>query len=582
MKRYLFCLSLAVTLALPSAAAPTQLVDEAPSSIQHRPDGSFLIDFGKVSFANLRLAAPAGRPAEITVHLGESLLENRVNRKPPGSVRYAAIKLSLDGKVPSIAAPAPDKRNTTHPSAVLTPPEWGVILPFRWVEIEGWPGELCPEHITRRSAFLTAWDDSAASFTSSDPRLNGIWELCKYSIKATTFAGIYVDGDRERIPYEADAYLNQISHYTTDRDLQIARDSFDFLIKKPTWPSEWPPHMVFMAYADFMHTADIAWLAPRYEALKSKLLTSRARADGLIQSNAAQISRDDIVDWPTTERDGYVFTPINTVVNAFHLRTLTLMAEMATALGKTVDAEDFTAREKKARAAFQEILFNPATGSYRDGEGTDHSSQHANLFSLAFHLVPEENRVAVTRAILQKQMACSVYAAQYLLEGLFQNELGREALTLITAPTDRSWKHMFESGTTITWEAWDQKHKPNQDWNHAWGAAPANLFPRFILGAQALTPGWKRTLIRPHPGDLKSASGKIPTPSGPILIQWENANNFRLTVTLPVNLNAQIELPATPESSGVMLNGQSVSAKRVANRWILSDAITGTATLEVK
>ena len=22
--------------------------------------------------------------------------------------------------------------------------------------------------------------------------------------------------------------------------------------------------------------------------------------------------------------------------------------------------------------------------------------------------------------------------------------------------------------------------KPNQDWNHAWGAAPANLLPRFL------------------------------------------------------------------------------------------------------
>ena len=44
---------------------------------------------------------------------------------------------------------------------------------------------------------------------------------------------------------------------------------------------------------------------------------------------------------------------------------------------------------------------------------------------------------------------------------------------------------MVESGTTITWEAWDQKYKPNQDWNHAWGAAPANLLPRFVLGAQA-------------------------------------------------------------------------------------------------
>ena len=68
----------------------------------------------------------------------------------------------------------------------------------------------------------------------------------------------------------------------------------------------------------------------------------------------------------------------------------------------------------------------------------------------------------------------------------------QKALSLITAPTDRSWRHMVESGATITWEAWDHKYKPNQDWNHAWGAAPANLLPRYLLGAASATPGWAK------------------------------------------------------------------------------------------
>ena len=81
-------------------------------------------------------------------------------------------------------------------------------MPFRWIEIEGLPGELRPERVRRRAAFARTWDDQAAAFASSDEMLNQIWELCHYSIKATTFAGIYVDGDRERTAYEGDAYLN--------------------------------------------------------------------------------------------------------------------------------------------------------------------------------------------------------------------------------------------------------------------------------------------------------------------------------------------------------------------------------------
>jgi alpha-L-rhamnosidase len=84
----------------------------------------------------------------------------------------------------------------------------------------------------------------------------------------------------------------------------------------------------------------------------------------------------------------------------------------------------------------------------------------------------------------------------------------------MTASGDRSWGHMVNSGTTITWEAWDSRYKPNQDWNHAWGAAPANLLPRFVLGVQPLTPGWKQALVRPNPGLLAGANGRVPPPWG--------------------------------------------------------------------
>jgi len=132
--------------------------------------------------------------------------------------------LQLDGEKSLVVSPPPDKRNTEtkspkHPPAILTPPEWGVVLPFRWVEQgRSGPNRSCgrppiPKHGTimpRRLNHPTKCSTGYGNFA-------GI------SIKATTFAGLYVDGDRERIPYEADAYLNQLSHYYTDNDVQMAR-----------------------------------------------------------------------------------------------------------------------------------------------------------------------------------------------------------------------------------------------------------------------------------------------------------------------------------------------------------------------
>jgi hypothetical protein len=585
--RAILCLGYLACLVVSSMASPVRLVAQAPESITTVAPGVFLVDFGRVAFGNLRLSPPPGAKGTVKLHFGEAAKDGRVNRKPPGTVRYAAVEMKLDGAKPLIAAPAVNKRNTEttgggHPPAILTPPEWGVVLPFRWVEIEGWPGELKPEYLTRQAGFASTWDDQAASFHSSDELLNRVWDLCRYSIKATTFAGIYVDGDRERIPYEADAYLNQISHYATDNDIQMARDTYDHLMKHPTWPTEWAFHMIFMAHADWMHTGDRAWLAPRYEALKAKLLLERARPDGLMVSNKKQVQNDDIVDWPVAERDGFVFKPVNTVINAFHLRSLALMAEIATALGKDSEAADYRARGEKALAAFQDKLFDTGAGLYRDGEGTDHHSLHANLFPLAFGLVPATQHAGITAWLGKRGMACSVYAAQYLLEGLFANNSGAAALALITAPNDRSWKHMVESGTTITWEAWDQKYKPNQDWNHAWGAAPANLLPRFVLGAQPLTAGWKRVLIRPNPGALKSAGGRIPTPRGPIQIDWKNESPLKIAITLPAGVSAKVELPAPASSKGVSIAGKPVAAKRVGSRWHLENDVSGTLVIEVE
>ena len=574
---------------LPSAMClaehPASLVEQRPVEISSPASNVILIDFGRVAFGNLELTPPADATGTITVHFGEKSKAGRVDRKPPGTVRYKNTTAKLKGGVPMVVAPPVDKRNTElvskrHPPAILTPAKWGVVLPFRWVEIEGWPGELRPDQIVRRAAFASNWDDDAASFESSDEMLNRVWELCRYSIKATTFAGVYVDGDRERIPYEADAYLNQISHYSADHDIQIARRTFDHLMKHGTWPTEWAPHMVFMAHADWMHTGDDDWIAKRYKALKSKTLFNRVGPDGLVRSNDKQRKRDDIVDWPKAERDGFAFTKVNTVVNAFYLAAMNKMADMARAIGKDDEANEIEKRVKQTLTKFQNRLFDSKNGIYRDGVGTAHSSHHANLFPLAFGLVPTKDRKSVVDWLSSRDMRCSVYGAQYLLEGLFQNGAEEKALQLMIADNDRSWRHMVESDTTITWEAWDMKYKPNQDWNHAWGAAPANLLPRFVLGAQPIEAGWKRALVRPCPASLKHAKGKIPTPRGPILIDWNNESKFQMSVTLPDGVTAKVELPASEGSTGVTVNGEHAEAQQVGSRWILAEDISGTVKIE--
>ena len=567
-------------LANPAQGAPVSLYLQKPTSVIREPNGDFLLDFGRVAFGNLLLTPKPASTGELTIRFGESLRDGRIDRTPPGTVRYAEVKVVLDGH-PVIVAPPVNPRNT-KPPAVLTPARMGVLTPFRWIEISGWTGDLGVKAVQRRASFDSTWNDNAASFHSSDSMLDRIWDLSHYSIKATTFAGIFVDGDRERLAYEADAYQNQLGYYGGDANSQMERDTFKRLMRYPTWPTEWAPHIIFIAYADWMQTADKNWLARNYDGLKTKMLTERIGADELVHSTPAQIAHGDIVDWPLGERDGYVFTSVNTVVNAFYLRALEEMRQLALALDKDDDANELAQRESRALAAFQRTLFDEKTGLYRDGIGTNHSSLHANLFPLAFGLVPEDRRSPIAEWLAHRGMKGSPYAAQFLLEGLFENGQAKAALDEMTAPGDRSWRHMVDSGTTITWEAWDQRYKPNQDWNHAWGAAPANLLPRFVLGVQSSQPGWAEAEIAPHAGDLQFAQGTVPTPRGPIHIAWQRSNRFRLCAELPTGMKAKVRLPAEEGSHGVFREGQTVLTHREEGWWVLDQAVTGKIELEVR
>jgi hypothetical protein len=153
-------------------------------------------------------------------------------------------------------------------------------------------------------------------------------------------------------------------------------------------------------------------------------------------------------------------------------------------------------------------------------------------------------------------MACSVYGAQHLLEGLYRNGMADYALELLTATHDRGWAHMiYDVGTTITLEAWDNKYKPNQDWNHAWGAAPANIIPRYLMGVQPLNPGFKRVLIMPQPGNIKSAELKLPTIRGTIHVDFVHkpGNSLIVNVELPANITADVVLPKYDEAQEKLL-----------------------------
>ena len=529
-------------------------------------EGTYFYDFGKAAFGTVRIKLPllTGNSV-IEVHFAEKLSgEDILDKNPPGSIRYRETRLEVGKGVRMVEAAVPADPRNTRPGAILMPDNIGEVLPFRYCEVVA-PGVNLAEDSVMMKAVNYPFSDEASEFVSSSPLLNDVWDLCKYSIKATSFSGIYVDGDRERIAYEADAYINQLGHYLVDREYSMARVTHEYLVRNPTWPTEWILHSVLMAWEDYLYTGNLESAEFYYEDLKNKTLSFLADENGLISTTGGKVGKEmleavylenemrDIVDWPpgsfteggTGERDGHVMVDFNTVVNAFHFRALVLFSRLAEALGKREDAVVFRMRAAEVKEAFNNLLLNRATGLYRDGIGTEHSSLHSNMLPLAFGMVPDEFKEKVTGFVRSRGMACSVYGSQYLLDALYSAGEDQAAQDLLIAEHDRGWLNMLKSGSTITLEAWDWKYKNNLDWNHAWGAAPANLIPRWILGVQPLKPGFEELLISPHPGSLEWAKGKVPTIRGPVRVEYTfKGEQLALDVWIPGNVKARIEVPS--------------------------------------
>lgn len=545
----------------------------------------YTIDFGKAAFATMDFNYTAKTKHTLTVRVGEMANDDgSVNRTPPkkSNIRYQEIKVDVKpGQIKYQIKIHEDERNTRANKAVPLPDGFPPLVPFRYAEVEGAKNDLKAENFTQL-AYHTYWDEEASSFESNNNILNQVWDLCKYSIKATTFNGLYVDGDRERIPYEADAYLNQLSHYTTDREYAMARRTIEYFMKNPTWPTEWQQHVPLLIYADYMYTGNTELVERYYEPLKHKSLFELSNEDGLITSTKVDATfmkklgfpegykkpLTDIVDWPGPnfngsktkgERDGFVFKPYSTVINSFFYENMKIMAEFAKILGKTQEVLDFELRAAKAKKAVNEQMFDKERGIYIDGIGTEHASLHANMMPLAFGLVPEEHMASVVDYVKSRGMACSVYGAQFLMDGLYNAGESDYALDLLTDTSDRSWYNMIKIGSTITLEAWDNKYKNNLDWNHAWGAVPANVIPRGLWGIKPKTPGFGVATIKPQMSKLKSSEIEVPTVRGAIKGKY-TYNGARLQtyeIEIPGNMVAEFSLNGL-DGKDLIHNGKKV------------------------
>ncbi len=520
----------------------------APAKITVNAAGRTLIDFGKHFFGWIEVDAP--KPGPFKLIWGELLDEhgsvqtNPLFTKEQGRVRCAFAEGCFAGAGWEMVPYQENDVSAFEPSPVG---RFGTVMPFRWLEVIEAPFPITAVNV-RQMPIHYPYDMTEERFVCDSPDLVRVHDFCKHSILATTFTGKFVDGDRERLPYEADSYITQLGTYAVTSDDTLVRATADYLATHTTWPTEWKQFFISIIHADWMHSGKTDLLEKHYAAMRdSKSWRHLRRNDGLLVTGGPSArpapdgeKPEDIVDWAMCYRDGFTFCDVNTVVNALHIRNLRELAAMAAAIGRDSDAARFAAEAEQTFAAFNAKLWVTSRDHYRDGEGTDHATVQGNAMALVCGAVPPERVAAVADYIVSKGMTCSTYMAQFVLEALFMAGRDREAIALMTSPAHRSWLAMMATGATITPEFWDitmPEEGRIPDMNHAWSTAPLNAITRFVAGVRPTAPGFAAAEIAPQLGSLTHVQATVPTPRGPVSLDLRrNGAAISGTVDVPTGI----------------------------------------------
>ncbi len=517
--------------------SPLQIYSVRPVVAKRKAQGNYFYDFGTEIVGHTRIRIKGPRGHRIEVRHGEELIE-------PDTVRFDMRANCKYQEFPVLSG-ADDTI------------EFYDYRGFRYIEVLDAPSEPDVRVDVRHHPF----DPSATVLETSDSLLQDIWRICKNGVRYSAQGGFLDCPTREKGQYLGDALITGHSHMLLTGDGSLMKKALkDFQLSQRICPG-----IMAVAPGSFMQEIaehSLQWtLAVReyYRQTGDRLFTERITAAAFdklygyfadYENDAGLLTGMDekwvLVDWPKNLRDDYDYDYAekreNAVLNAFYYASLEAAAGLLRDFADDHEAERYEAKARRVKEAFAERLLDKDSGLFLDAPGSDHSSLHANALPLAFGLVAPENVPEVVELIRKKRLSCGVYIASFVIGACF--EAGRPALgyDLLTSKDKHSWHEMLEHGATTCMEAWGPDQKWNTSWCHPWSSSPIYLVVENVLGLTPAKPGWRAVSFKPRvPESLDRIDLKLPTPLGPIKLEYDAAKGFDLTV--PPGVPVQTDLP---------------------------------------
>jgi hypothetical protein len=386
-------------------------------------------------------------------------------------------------------------------------------------------------------------------FECADPVLNNIWEVGRWTVQLN-MEDAYTDCPwRERGQWWGDARIQALVNYYAFGDLALIRRGLRSVAQsqdaegwtRGVYPTDWSFAVLptfsllwIISLHDYMRYSGDRVLPEECFAVAVRILEAceRYRADhGLLRDMPYWL----FVDWAGVDTTGE-----SASVNALYYGALRASADIARHIDRPDAAEKYDAIAAEVRSGMSLHLWDAGRRCFRESRGQDilseQISEQANSWAVAFGAVDHDRAVDIMNALTRDTCATvrtgTPYFAFYMLE-----MLGRAGNhTLMLEYMRRQWIPMLNWGATTWWETW----KPKASLCHGWSAAPTYFLQSEILGVKPERPGWQEISIEPHPGDLAWVRGTVPTPRGPISVEWRKENGFMLRIDVPAKTRVRL------------------------------------------
>lgn len=527
----------------------TRVTEDVPAqSVRQVADKVHLFDLGQNIVGRARLTARGAPGTVITLRHAEAITEE-------GTLYTANLRSARQTDTFILSG---ESEETFEPRFTFHG--------FRYVEVTGYPGDPVPDALTGRVVHSDT--PVTGRFECSNGLVNQLQSNIVWGQRGN-FLSIPTDCPQrdERLGWTGDA---QVFARTACFNMETAaffekwlRDLVDAQTEDGAFPDiaplldfsamdmshgapAWGDAGVIIPWTIYTNYADRRILERCYPAMERWMAYLRRHNPDLLRTNA---HGNNYGDWLSPS----AHTPKDVLATAYWAYDAALMSRISRVLGNEEKAQEYARLFDDIKQAF--------SNAYVDADGRIHGDvQTCYVLALHMDLLSDDQRDRAAARLVELieaddwHLSTGFAGVSYLCPVLTEAGFPEVAYSLLLNESYPSWGYTIRMGATTIWERWDgwtaedgfQSPKMNSFNHYSLGSVGEWLY-RYVAGLDLGWdgPGYRRVLIRPHPGGgLTHATAQYDSVRGTIRSAWQADNGaFRLDVSLPANTTATISLP---------------------------------------